>query len=194
MNADLKKFLDLVMDPESRLDFDKYVSSRRISDNDLIITVGYLNGAAGITGIAFDKLIKIRFNYFENSCGFYGWVDAAELSLPLTEENVRHFFETGQFLPGTLFKDKSLAAPRPEADMHWWLWEAVIVDLRTLKHLKLITDELVTEAEVISEEVIRTCFSLSLKERACLVEFEVEKHREALRKHYDAEQRESWNA
>lgn len=105
MNTELKKFLDFIVNPESRFDTDNYIASRRISDNDLIITVGYLNGAAWISGLAFDRLIKVRFNYFENSCGFYTSIGGVNTKLPITKENLYNFFETGQFFSGTLLEN-----------------------------------------------------------------------------------------
>jgi hypothetical protein len=101
INPDLKKFLDLITNPDSRLNPDNYIASRKINDNNLTLTVGYLNGSAWISGIAFDRLIKVRFNYFENSCGFYTSIDGEPTMLALTKVNIIYFLTTGKFILGT---------------------------------------------------------------------------------------------
>lgn len=189
MNADLKKFLEFIINPENRFDVNNYIASRKINDNNLTLTCGYLNGAAWISGIAFDQLIKVRFNYFENSCGFYMAVNDAELKCPVTELNLRHFFMSGTFLPGTFYKDGSQAFIRRDiTDMHYYIWEAVVTDVQTLSFLKLISDDLYREAANIGKETVEgNFFSDELKARACKVEFEVEKFRAQLDKYYEDE-------
>lgn len=105
MNANLKKFLDFILNPENRFDTSEYIASRKINDNDLSLTCGYLNGAAWIFGIAFDQLIKVRFNYFENSCGFYVSINCINTKLPVSKDNLYNFFEKGQFFVGTLLEN-----------------------------------------------------------------------------------------
>jgi hypothetical protein len=109
MNAELKKFLEFIVKPESRLDTDNYIASRKITDKDLILTVGYLNGSAWISGMAFDQLIKVRFNYFENSCGFYTTINLVNTKLPITKDNLYNFFEKGELFVGTLFENGMIA-------------------------------------------------------------------------------------
>lgn len=188
MNIDLKKFLDFIVNPESRFDTDNYIASRRISDNGLIITVGYLNGSAWISGIAFRQLIKIRFNHFENNGGFYTTVNGLEMRLPLTEANIRSFFETGKFLQGTYYKDGSMAWERTVEDMNYYLWEAVLVGAQTLRSLKLMFDDLDNEIMNINKEIAEgSHFSDELKARACKVDFEISKFQSQLNRHYEAE-------
>jgi hypothetical protein len=191
MNAKLKEFLDFIVKPESRLDVDNYVASRKITDNNVSLVCGYLNGAGYISGIAFDKLIKVRFNYFEHSCGFYVNIDGVELEKPVSKFALDYFFTNGVLLghpdqPVTL---------RPTSEMHWYLWEAVCVDLGTLRHLKIASDELYSEADTISTKTKMTgLFCDHLRARACKVELEVEKHRAVLDKFYEGEQKKEFEA
>ncbi|QZA70499.1 hypothetical protein AH04_9 [Erwinia phage AH04] len=184
MNTELKKFLDFILNPENRFDINNYIASRKINDNNLTLTCGYLNGAAWILGVAFDQLIKVRFNYFEHSCGFYVNIDGTELTSTVSKFVLDHFFTNGVLLghpdqPSTL---------RPVKDMNYYIWEAVVIDVQTLCFLKLISDDLYREAANISKETVEgNFFSDELKERACKVEFEVSKYRKELDAHYGNE-------
>lgn len=104
MNKSLEQFLDMIVIRENALQPDNYITSRKINDENLVLTVGYLNGAAFISGVAFDKLIKIRFNVFEGGDCFYVNVDGVDSFLPLVLMNVKLFFTKGTFFAGTLFE------------------------------------------------------------------------------------------
>lgn len=175
--------------PENRFDFSGYIASRKISDNDLALTCGYCNGSGWISGIAFDHLIKVRFNYFENSCGVHMVIDEVEINNIVSFFALKRFFKTGILIG----HDDPMM--RPVKDMHWHLWEAVVIDLGTLQTLKLAPPDLVKEAADISSETrAGDQFTASLRERACKVEFEIEKYRKELDEHYDKEQAELANA
>lgn len=103
LNQKLDQFITLIMDPESIKNTDTYVASRKITSNDLVVLLQYCNGAAYICGVAFDQLIKIRYNYFEMKDGFYITVNGINSDIPLTSMNLREFLSTGKFIEGTKF-------------------------------------------------------------------------------------------
>lgn len=103
MNNAVKEFLDFITNPDMASFPDSYIGSRKISDNDLILTVQYVNGGAYISGYAFGRVVAMRYNVFNNPNGFDVVIDHNKCSrLPLTIDNVKHFFTTGEFFVGSL--------------------------------------------------------------------------------------------
>lgn len=103
MNKNLNDFLKMIMDPLSSGMPENYINSRKVHDNNLTLQMCYINGGALISGIAFNKIIVIRYNFFEMRDGFYVTVNAENSLIPLTIMNIVHFFEQGTFIEGTSF-------------------------------------------------------------------------------------------
>jgi hypothetical protein len=190
MNKALEKFLTFIVSADSIEDINGYIASRKINDDNLNLQMGYLNGSAYIMGVAYDKFIKVRYNYFQNEHGFLVTHDGKEMALSMTMMNLCVFFNKGKFLLGTQYKDGTFPEfdKRIPTEMNWYLWEAVCTDLGTLQTLKLAPQDLVAEASSISETTRDTKhFTLDLRSRACEVEYAVEKFRKELEAHYGEE-------
>jgi hypothetical protein len=194
MNKDLLNFLNMVSDKTSAGNPDKYVASRKINDNDLSLVLGYLNGGSYISGIAFDKLIRIRSNIHYCNGGFFTGIDAMESNLPLTLPNLINFFETGRFLEGTYFGSYSQrATPRSKDDVNWNVWAKVKGELDVLQGLKIAPQQLCDVAQILYTEEVGLNkdhdpddFREELKDVLIFVEMEVDKYRKELIEHKQA--------
>ena len=105
MNKTLAEFLDLITDLGNAANPDTYVNSRKLHDPNLTLVMSYLNGSAHISGIAFDKQICILYNALGNPDGFCMQIDGVHTKLPITKENVAHFFEYGKLIDSTPMKN-----------------------------------------------------------------------------------------
>lgn len=185
MNADLKKFLLLILNPDSCQNPDNYIDGfSKVNDNNLTLQMGYLNGAAYISGIAFNRLIKVRFNYFHSPDSFYVNIDGKDLETTVSIFALKHFFTDGVLLG----HPDQPAVVRPTEEMHWYIWESVVLDINSLYRFKLMPMDLGKEISDFIEDMEKSeSFTSDLKRKACLIEFEVEKFRDALDEHYAEE-------
>lgn len=184
MNNKLKEFLDFIVNPDNITNVDGYIASRKITDKDMVLNAGYINGSAYIKGIAHNHLVIIRYNYLERKREFLVNFAGKDLEKPVSKFALEYFFTNGVLL-GHPDQPPVL---RPTQDMHWYLWEAVRVDLATLRSMGIDTEKLYEEADSISSTTKKTGnFNEKLKERACAVEFGVERYRPELDKHYEME-------
>lgn len=173
MNADLKKFVELIGCSENQDDGYGSIINRKIVDGDLDLTCNYVYGGAVIKGTAFGKAVKTKFNRFKNKTGFNMCVDGKELSDNITIYNVLHFFGSGKFLPGTHFKDGSMAFMRDISVMNHLVWDLLLADIDRKDFSKYIPADLITEVNAIKTSINTAgCFTDKLKQRACVVEFE----------------------
>lgn len=63
---------------------------------------------------------------------------------------------------------------RPTAEMHWWLWEAILMEVDLLATLRFMPDELFAEVRAINKETKDAdAFTEELKERACKAEQQI---------------------
>lgn len=104
INLDLEKFIHYILDPKNAENVEGYISKRSVTDKDLELTMGYLNGAAFIMGLVYDHLVVIRFNIYNNPTAFHVKLDGVDMPLPITVNNLVHFLTHGKFLKGTLLK------------------------------------------------------------------------------------------
>lgn len=173
---EIKKFLDTALDEKSILDTDRYITSRKVNSEALSLTLCYVNGAAYAYGIVHDQLVKIWYNYFDHKEGFWLSVNASMVDCVLTRAVVERFFETGEIIAEpTDVNDLDLDnRERPVRHMHWYLFEAIQMDLKALADKTEVPSTLIDKANEISAGVRRSgIFTDALKKQACEVEYEL---------------------
>lgn len=80
---------------------------------------------------------------------------------------------------------------KPE-DMIWYIWESVHSEAQTARTIGVIAPEECEKYTALSRKVSDAgIFTLGLREEACQLELDLEKHRPALEAHY-AEQEKQW--
>jgi len=193
MNKALEKFLNFIVSPDSISDIDGYIPNRKVSDNNLVLEMGYINGGTYIKGIAYGDSVKVLYNYHQNQHGFYVEHDGKQLAIPITLLNLYTFFDQGRFLEGTRYKDGTLPKfkKRASAEMNWYIWEAIIMEVDTLRRNNNLP-------KTLNDEVSEICrltresgsFNEDLRTRACDVEYAVEQFRKELDEYHDKENKE----
>lgn len=173
--TDLAKFLDLVMNPESRLNADKYVFQGAIRNRDMVLNTHYINGAGYLWGIAHHKLVKVWFNYFEHSVAFRVEISGEAMAKPVSREDLERFFATGEIdIPPYDPMSYDLSeGPRPIRDMDWDLYQSVMTDLRHLDNQipEGVSVTLMVKAGEIEYALQNgSPFTDKLKKQACEVE------------------------
>lgn len=94
--------------------------------------------------------------------------------------------------PKATKKPKEMRKPE---DMIWYDWECIHTEAITAKFIGAITEEEYERYNTLTNKISTVGkFTLELREEACQLEFDLEKHRDALQAYYDKLQNEFMNS